>query len=71
MLACIFMSMGPPKHEQVAIFRRKMSGLRMFFGFRKREARKNPKASWGQMLLTQTSFYELPDKWTTNSTLKT
>ena len=30
MLACIFMSMGPAKHEQVAIFRRKMSGLRMF-----------------------------------------
>ncbi len=24
------MSMGPAKHEQVAIFRRKMSGLRMF-----------------------------------------
>lgn len=33
MLACIFMSMGPAKHEQVAIFRRKMSGFRMFFGF--------------------------------------
>ena len=30
MLACIFMSMGPAKHEQVAIFQRKMSGLRMF-----------------------------------------
>ena len=30
MLACIFMSMGPAKHEQAAIFRRKMSGLRMF-----------------------------------------
>ena len=29
MLACIFMSMGPAKHEQVAIFRRKMRGLRM------------------------------------------
>ena len=30
MLACILMSMGPAKHEQVAIFRRKMRGLRMF-----------------------------------------
>ena len=30
MLACIFMSMGPAKHEQAAIFRRKMSGMRMF-----------------------------------------
>ncbi len=30
MLACIFMSMDPAKHEQAAIFRRKMSGLRMF-----------------------------------------
>ncbi len=30
MLACIFMSMGPAKHEQVAIFQRKMSGLQMF-----------------------------------------
>ena len=30
MLACIFMSMGPAKHEQVAIFRRKMCRLRMF-----------------------------------------
>ena len=30
MLACVFMSMGPAKHEQVAIFHRKMSGLRMF-----------------------------------------
>ena len=30
MLACIFMSMEPAKHEQAAIFRRKMSGLRMF-----------------------------------------
>ena len=33
MLACIFMSMGPAKHEKVAIFQRKMSGFRMFFGF--------------------------------------
>ena len=30
MLACIFMSMGPAKHEKVAIFRRKMSEFRMF-----------------------------------------
>ena len=30
MLACILMSMGPAKHEQAAIFRRKMRGLRMF-----------------------------------------
>ena len=30
MLACIFMSMGPAKHEKVAIFYRKMSGFRMF-----------------------------------------
>ena len=30
MLACIFLSMGPAKHSQAAIFRRKMSGLRMF-----------------------------------------
>ena len=30
MLAYIFMSMGPAKHEKVAIFRRKMSGFRMF-----------------------------------------
>ena len=30
MLACIFMSMGPEKHKQVAIFRRKMSELLMF-----------------------------------------
>ena len=30
MLACILMSMGPAKHEQAAILRRKMCGLRMF-----------------------------------------
>ena len=30
MLACIFMSMGPAKHEKVAIFLEKMSGFRMF-----------------------------------------
>ena len=30
MLACIYMSMGPAKHEKVAIFHRKMSGFRMF-----------------------------------------
>ena len=30
MLACILMSTGPAKHEQVAIFRRKFRGLRMF-----------------------------------------
>ena len=42
MLACIFMSMGPAKHEKAAIFRRKMSGFRMFSGFRERETRRNP-----------------------------
>ena len=30
MLACMFMSMGPAKHEKVAIFPGKMSGFRMF-----------------------------------------
>jgi len=30
MLAYIFMSMGPAKHEKAAIFRRKMSEFRMF-----------------------------------------
>ena len=30
MLACILMSIGPAKHEQAAILRRKMCGLRMF-----------------------------------------
>ena len=56
MLACIFMSMGPAKHEKVAIFRRKMSGFRMFSRFWEREARKNLKAPWGQMLLPPTSL---------------
>ena len=55
--ACMkIMTLGPAKHEKAAIFRRKMSGFRMFFGFWEREARKNPKASWGQMLLTPTSI---------------
>ena len=58
MLAWKIMTLGPAKHEKVAIFRRKMSGFRMFFGFWECEARKNPKASWGQMLLTPTSFYK-------------
>ena len=41
--ACMyFMSMGPAKHEQAAIFRRKMSVLQMFLGFRERETRRNP-----------------------------
>ena len=30
MLACIFMSMGPAKHEKVAIFHRKMCEFLMF-----------------------------------------
>jgi hypothetical protein len=29
----IMVSMGPVKHENVAIFRRKMSGIRMFHRF--------------------------------------
>ena len=44
------------RHEhRLAIFRRKMSGFRMFFGFRECETRRNPKASWGQMRLPPTS----------------
>ena len=45
MLACIFMSMGPAKHEKVAIFHRKMSGFRMFLGLREHEVRSNPYVS--------------------------
>ena len=37
-----FMTLGPAKHENEAIFRRKMSGIRMFLGFRERETRRNP-----------------------------
>ena len=37
-----FMTLGPAKYENVAIFRRKMSGIRMFLGFRERETRRNP-----------------------------
>ena len=36
------MTLGPVKHEKVAIFRRKMCGFRMFLGFRERETRRNP-----------------------------
>ena len=41
MLACIFMSMGPAKHEQVAIFLRKMRGLRMFSAILRAQSRRN------------------------------
>ena len=36
------MTLGPAKHEKVAIFHRKMSGFRMFLGFREHEMRRNP-----------------------------
>ncbi|HCT92169.1 MAG TPA: hypothetical protein DF613_12455, partial [Lachnospiraceae bacterium] len=36
------MTLGPAKHEKVAIFRRKMSGFRMFSGFREHKVRRNP-----------------------------
>ena len=49
------MTLGPAKHEKVAIFRRKMSGFRMFLGFRERETRRNPLVSRGQRLLAPTS----------------
>ena len=42
MFTYIFMTLGPAKHENVAIFRRKMSGIRMFLGLRESEARRNP-----------------------------
>lgn len=42
MLAYIFVSMWTAKHEKEAVFRRKMSGFRMFLGFRECEARRNP-----------------------------
>ena len=38
----IFMTLGPAKHENVAIFHRKMSEIRMFLGFRECTARRNP-----------------------------
>ena len=42
MLAWQNMTLGPAKHEKVAIFRRKMSGFRMFSGFREHKVRRNP-----------------------------
>ena len=36
------MTLGPVKHENVAIFHRKMCGIRMFLGFRERVTRRNP-----------------------------
>ena len=53
MLACILMSMGPAKHEQVAIFRRKMRGLRMFSSILGvRSTKKSTSGSFvGQLLL--------------------
>ena len=46
MFTYIFMTLGPAKHENEAIFQGKMSGIRMFFGFRERETRRNPKVSY-------------------------
>ena len=40
------MTLGPAKHENEAVFRRKMSAIRMFLGFRKRETRRNPLVSY-------------------------
>ena len=37
-----FMTLGPAKYEKEAIFRRKMSEIRIFLGFRERETRRNP-----------------------------
>ena len=57
MLACIFMSMGPAKHEKVAIFRRKMSDFECFSGLRKHKVRSNVQVSWAKCLLTLISVF--------------
>ena len=56
MLACIFMSMGPPKHEKVAIFRRKMSEFRMFVSIlRVQSTKKSTSGSFvGQLIIYDT-----------------
>ena len=38
----VIRTLGPIKHENEAIFQRKMSGIRMFLGFQERETRRNP-----------------------------
>ena len=53
------MTLGPKKHEKVAIFRRKMSAFRMFLGFRERETRRNPYSMVSKGLLTPTSLYKV------------
>ena len=42
MITYNFMTLGPAKHENEAVFRRKKSGIRMFLGLRESEARSNP-----------------------------
>ena len=56
MLACIFMSMGPAKHEKVAIFRRKMSEFRMFVSIlRVQSTKKSTSGSFvGQLIIYDT-----------------
>ena len=58
------MTLGPQKHEKVAIFRRKMSGFLMFLGFRERETRRNPYSMVSKGLLTPTSYDKKSKKHT-------
>ena len=57
MLACIFMSMGPAKHEKVAIFRRKMSEFRMFASILRVQSTKNRH----QAHLSGNSLFMIPE----------
>ena len=45
------------KYEQVAIFKRNMSGLRIFGGLRECKARDNLVSKGSKYLLTPTSYY--------------
>ena len=46
MLACKFLFMGPAKHEEAAIFCRKMSGFRMFEAISERYFAKKARSSY-------------------------
>ena len=50
------MTLGPAKHEKVAIFRRKMSEFRMFSGFREHKVRRNPCIIGDKILFDPKSF---------------